>query len=212
MTEAGGQAQQGRFTLGNDQIHVRFRDNQDQVRHAIDTARSVAAGITAPTAPDQRLSLPVQSFREIVDALRLTHKTLGETIHQDLSVRSDVATPTTGRDAGREPPPADYGTEENEVVRRFWEGEPQAREALRMAQLHSEHNEDAWRRGDQIEVPVAAFNTISDTLVESNKLLVEVLASNLETLKSKSGSSIVRDHGDYGANSNWYNTGDWFHD
>jgi hypothetical protein len=65
-------------TLGNPDITVRYRNRQDLVRQAIDVASTRADD---RGSPDGQMTLPVGSFRMVVEAFRLTYKTLGETIH-----------------------------------------------------------------------------------------------------------------------------------
>ena len=192
-------------TLGNDEIHVQYRNKQDLVRQAIDYARSLADD---SASPDGQISMPVQSFRTIVEALRMTYKTLGETIHQDLTMTSS-AMPLSSSDQGTGPTLAPERAKA-EVIVRFNAGKPRAREALQQAQLYSEYYENAYRNGDQITIPIRAFQIISAALMESNDLMMDILREPKLLGELAATMRAPRpDHGDYGASWDPWNSGDW---
>ena len=199
-------------TLGNDEIHVQFRNRQDLVRQSIDYAKSRNGD---PVSDDGQMTLPVQSFRTMVQALRMTYKTLGETIHQDLSGASAEPAAAMGYGA-RDPEGPSFRPEaaDTVVMSRFNAIKPHARDALQEADRYSEFNENAVRHGDDITIPDAAFRRISDALIESNELMSDVLSDPkmLEELGSAAIPGHPPDHGDYGANWDPFHTGDWTRD
>ncbi|MBC3190974.1 hypothetical protein H7X46_07850 [Pseudonocardia sp. C8] len=199
---------QGQYTLGNDDIHVQYRNKQDLVRQAISFAQSRADD---SVSPDGAITMPARSFRMVVEALRMTYKTLGETIHQDLSATTAPPSATAHATSDKGLGPA-VSHAEAEVLTRFNSGKPRAREALRQATLHSEYNEDAFRHGDQISIPLKAFQDISAALIESNDLMSDILRDQrlLAELRTLESSGPRPDHGDYGSNWDPWNTGDWF--
>jgi hypothetical protein len=148
----------------------------------------------------------------IVEALRTTYKTLGETLHQDFSMTTPP-TPEGSRDEGGGPRAQEPA--EAEAMVRFEMIRPRGREALRQAQLYSESNEDAYRRGDQITVPLRVFQDISAALIDSNELMTEVLSQPrmLQEVAAGGTAAILGhppNHGDYGAAWDPINYGDWF--
>jgi hypothetical protein len=194
-------------TLGNPDITVRYRNRQDLVRQAIDVASTRADD---RGSPDGQMTLPVGSFRMVVEAFRLTYKTLGETIHQDLSGTSP-AMPYGSSDQGAGPEVIPERANARALVR-FNAIKPRAQEAMSQAQQFSEFNESAFRRGDDIVVPAEAFQNISAALVESNQLMTEVLSDDSMLGEMNGIFGRPPDHGDYAENYNFYNTGDWFRD
>jgi hypothetical protein len=199
--------QQGQRTLGNPDITVRYRNRQDLVRQAIDIASMRADD---QGSPDGQIILPVGSFRMVVEAFRLTYKTLGETIHQDLSGTSS-AMPYGSSDQGAGPEVIPERANARALVR-FNAIKPRAQEAMSQAQQFSEFNESAFRRGDDIVVPAEAFQNISAALIESNQLMTEVLSDDQMLSEMNGVFGRPPDRGDYSENYNFYNTGDWFRD
>lgn len=188
-------------TLGNDDIHVHYRNERDLIRQAVDFVGSRAG---APESPDGQISLPLKSFRLVAEALRTTYKTLGETLHQDLSMETPGPAAPAGQGGA---PPA-----EAEAMVRFSAIEPRGREALRQLELYSGYNEDRYRRGDQIVIPARVFQDVSTALLESNQLMTEVLSEPrlLRELVGARRSAAEPNHGDYGAAWDPFNYGDWF--
>ena len=195
-------------TLGNEDIHVHYRNNHDLVRHAIEDARSRAVELKES---DALITLPVASFRSLVSALRMTFKTLGETIHQEFGPAASPSMEQYRGDRGAQPERRTEQATATAMVR-FNTVKPRVKFALERAALYTEQNENFVRRGDEITVPSDAFQDITTALIESNDLMMTVLSdpNMLEELGAGAIPGPPPDHGDYGAAWDPWNYGNWY--